>query len=88
MARLVMTNLYLVAIAIGVINWYRNVIPVPRRKEKPYTKAKFYHDHVGRRFQRVAVDITGEFPELENCSKYILVICDRFTKMDANIPIT
>ena len=56
-------------------------------KGKPHIKAKLQQDPVGRRFQRVAIDIMGEFSETENGNKYILVICDYFTKWTQAFPL-
>lgn len=54
----------------------------PRRKQAPL---KLYM--VGAPMERVAIDILGPFPLTKNGNRYILVICDYFTKWLDAIPL-
>ena len=58
------------------------------RKAPPKTpRAPMQHANVGAPLERIAIDITGPLPESHKGNKYILVICDYFTKWTEAFPI-
>ena len=60
--------------------WCRECNDCAQARSGPQNRAALQQDPVGRRFQRVAIDIMGELPETSNGNKYVLVLCDYFTK--------
>ena len=57
-----------------------------RKPHKP-TRSPLGSNHVSAPLERVAIDICGPFPLSNSGNKYILVICDCFTRWTEAIPI-
>ena len=60
--------------------WCRECNACAQVRSGPQHRAALQQEPGGSRFQRVAIDIMGELPETSNGNKYVLVLCDYFTK--------
>ena len=56
-------------------------------KSRPKRRGLLQQEPVGGRFERVAIDIMGELPLMENGNRYMLVLSDYFTKWTQAFPI-
>ena len=70
-----------------VERWCRECDECAQVKDRPHHKAKLQQEPVGAKFERVAIDIMGELPLTESGNRYILVICDYFTKWTQAFPL-
>lgn len=66
-----------------------NGCEVCQRATMPHirTRTPLMQSHVGEPLEKVALDLTGPFPETERGNRYLLVIGDHFTKWTEAIPL-
>ena len=60
--------------------WCEECMECARAKSGPRHKNPMQQYPTGAPLDRIAIDICGEFPETIRGNKYILVLCDYFTK--------
>ena len=60
--------------------WCQECVECARAKAGPGYRARLHQVPVGAPLERVAIDICGELPETERGNKYVLVLCDYWTK--------
>ena len=60
--------------------WCEECMECARAKSGPRHKNPLQQCPTGAPLDRVAIDICGEFPETTRGNKYVLVLCDYFTK--------
>ena len=58
-----------------------------RKPSKTSNKAPLGRTIVGGAMEKIAMDILGPFPKSDNNNKYVLVVCDEFTKWTEAFPI-
>lgn len=63
-----------------IVRWCQECEACATVKHGPRRTAPLQQEPVGFRLERVAIDIMGELPTTDGGKKYILVICDYFTK--------
>lgn len=79
---------YWLTIVVDVNGHVAKCAPSPnsrQQKQKHASKMRLFH--ATGPFENVALDILGRFPQSEIEYRYLLVMCDRFTKRTRAFPL-